>query len=479
MRLFSFPAHADQPSWKISVLPVALLLLCLALVICLFGPDKISEFSPYILLLAAAFALVLGLKARSVCRRGMTTGFMRSVRQILPAVPMLLCIAALSTTWMLSGVVPTLVDYGLAVLNPRLFLLVACMACAMISVLTGSSWSTIATIGVAFMGIGSLMGYSAGWVAGAVISGAYFGDKISPLSDTTVVASSTCGVDLFDHIRYLLITAIPAMSLALLVFGVRGLWSDPSVGSDSPMFINLLHEQYNITPWVMIIPALTITLIALRVNTLTVLATSAMMGAAGIWIFQPQLGMSVIEVGSSVLSGNASASGDEMLDALLSTGGITGMLPTIFLVLSAMVFGGVLIGTGMLGSIARAITSRIKRRTSVVGATVGSGLCINAFTADQYLALIITGNMFRNVYRRSALEMRLLSRSIEDSVSVTSVLIPWNSCGVTQSTVLGVSTLTYLPYCVFNYLTPLMSLVMIWTGFKVRSLAGMAVGRAS
>lgn len=393
---------------------------------------------------------------------------------------MLICIAALATTWMISGVVPTLIDYGLSVLNPRWFLVTTCCACAVISVLTGSSWSTIATVGVAFMGIGSAMGYGAGWVAGAVISGAYFGDKVSPLSDTTVVASSTCGVDLFEHIRYLLYTSVPALCVALLVFGIRG-FQNPGMlpGSDSVGFIAGLEDHFVITPWVLVIPAITVVLIVLRVPTLVTLGAGAAAGAVGALVLQPHVVSNIISIISAMWSGFSMTTGNAQLDELVSTGGILGMLPTIFLVLSALVFGWVMIGSGMLGAIAEKITSHLRRRTSVVGAMVASGLCANCCTADQYLSLIITGNMYRGVFRRARLEPRLLSRTAEDSVSVTSVLIPWNSCGVTQSTVLGVGTLTYLPYCVFNYLSPLMSLVMIWTGFKVRhAVCSLARSRA-
>lgn len=469
---------AATPSPLLSALPIAALLLTLIGVIIIDGADAISSYSPFVLLGSAALAALLSSATGSLSRRGMLTGLRRSASQILPAVPMLLCIAILATTWMMSGVVPTLVDYGLTMLNPRWFLVTTCVSCAVISVLTGSSWSTIATIGVAFMGIGTVMGYGAGWIAGAIISGAYFGDKVSPLSDTTVVASSTCGVDLFDHIRYLMITAVPAMSVALLVFGIRGLAGHTDPVESPVAFIDGLQHTFNITPWVLVIPAVTGIMIALRVPTLITLATSALLGGIGIFVFQPHLEPDLLSTASAVWNGNAMQTGDMSLDELIATGGVTGMLPTIFLVLSALIFGWVMIGTGMLGSLASSITSRLRRRTSIVAATVGSGLCVNACTADQYLSLIITGNMYRSVYRRCRMEQRLLSRTMEDSVSVTSVLIPWNSCGVTQSTVLGVSTLVYLPYCIFNYMSPLMSLVMIWTGFKVRSVVRNSFARA-
>lgn len=333
--------------------------------------------------------------------------------------------------------------------------------------MTGSSWTTIATIGVAFMGIGQVMGYSDPWIAGAIISGAYFGDKVSPLSDTTVVASSTAGVDLFEHIRYLMFTTVPAMTVALLVFLVVGLYTPLVPSPESAPILESLAATFNLSAWTLLIPLATLVMIALRIPTLVVLLTAGILGGIGIFVFQPQLAMGLTDAFVSVWSGSNLSTGNGALDELVATGGILGMLPTVWLVLSAMVFGSVMIGTGMLGRLTDAFTSRLKKRTSIVGATVASGLAMNCATADQYLSLIITGNVYRSLYRRYGLEPRLLSRSMEDSVSVTSVLIPWNSCGITQSTVLGVSTMAYFPCCIFNIMTPIMSLIVARLGFKI------------
>ena len=278
-----------------------------------------------------------------------------------------------------------------------------------------------------------------------------------------------------------MLTAIPAMGLALVTFLIAGLCIDASPAESAADMLGQLNATFSISPWTLIIPAVTLTLIACRVPTLITLFISAMLGLAGIFVFQPGI-MAMLTDGTSIADYSAMAArllwtetafntGHATFDSLVATGGITGMLPTIALVLCAMTFGTAMIGTGMLSSITQKITSRLKSRFAIVGSTVGGGLFINGCTADQYLSLIIGGNMFRNVYRRFGLEPRLLSRTLEDSVSVTSVLIPWNSCGVTQSTVLGVSTLTYLPFCVFNYLSPIMSLVMAITGFKIKQAA--------
>ena len=472
--------RACTPPLCISVLPIVALLIFFAGIILVAGADAISEFSTVSLLSATVLCILLAAAVGCLNSRGLLTGFLRSARQILPAVPMLVCIAMVGTTWMLSGVVPVLIEYGLQILNPTFFLVITCIVCGVISVLTGSSWSTIATIGVAFMGIGTLMGFNAGWIAGAVISGAYFGDKVSPLSDTTVVASSSCGVDLFEHIRYLMITAMPAMSIALVVYFCVGLFTDTSVvTASSGEILEALHTTFNITPWTLVIPGVVLLMIVLRVKTLYTLAAGSVLGIAGIFMFQPEI-LSRLEGATHgsvwehvmamlhVLGTETSlSSGVPALDDLAATGGITGMLPTIMLILCAMIFGGVMIGSGMLATIAMAITSRLSHRRSLVGTTVGSGLFLNACTADQYLSIIIGANMYRDVYTRYSLEPRLLSRTLEDSVSVTSVLIPWNSCGVTQATVLGVATVVYMPFCIFNLLSPVMSVIMAWTGYKI------------
>lgn len=463
-----------------AISPVAVLLAAVVTALVVKGSDFVADYSYLLLLGSAAVALTVAFSAgyldKTTLRRGLTT----SARQTLPAVPILLLIGTVSATWMLSGVVPLLIDTGLKFIHPPMFLLTACCACALISILTGSSWTTIATIGVAFMGIGTLLGFSPAWIAGAVISGAYFGDKISPLSDTTVLAAASSEVNLFTHIRYMLITTIPSMTIALVVFGIAGSVTDLSHTPAQSTMTAALEATFSLNPWIFLIPAITIGLILLRLNTMLTLVASTLLGLGGIFIFQPQI---VSQLGAADMAGGiksaihllltdtAIATGDPALDELVATGGMRGMLSTIWLVLSAMIFGGVMMGTGMLARITEAFTSLLRNRVSAVGATAASGLFLNSATADQYLSIIVGANMYRNLYRRLGLEGRLLSRTLEDSVSVTSVLIPWNSCGVTQSAVLGVTTIAYLPYCVFNYLSPIMSVLIAMTGFKIIELA--------
>lgn len=461
-----------MPSLGWSLVPITALLLTIVGVIIVKDADAAQAIGPYILLGAAMLTVVIAIGMYRCPLTRLWMGLRKSASQILPAIPILVFIATVSATWMMSGVVPALIDYGLQLLSPQLFLFLACAICSAISVISGSSWTTIATIGVALMGIGQVLGFSDGWIAGAIISGAYFGDKMSPLSDTTVLASSSCGVDLFAHIRYMFVTTIPSMTIALIVYFIVGQLTPTAVLSHSIEITEHLHASFNITPWVLLIPLITCVLILLRLKTVFTLALSTLLGLAGMFVFQPQV-VTALGGGSS-LSSDISVTmgvlftetsidtGSDMLNSLVSTGGVEGMLSTIYLVLCSMIFGGMMIGSGMIATITRSFTRRLHSIGSIVGATVGSGLFFNACTADQYLSLILGGNVYKNIYKRNGLNPRLLSRSLEDSISVTSVLIPWNSCGVTQSTVLGVATIVYLPYCLFNWLSPLMTLLVAW-----------------
>lgn len=470
------PTHnfVTRPSVLAALTPVMLLIGILVATIAIEGTDNVQEYGSAALLISAVVAAVIGLAAYRRPVRLLKLGLLKSARQIIPSFSILLLIGTIAATWMLGGVVPVMIQYGLKLLSPPLFLFVTCSVCALISVLTGSSWTTIATIGVAFMGIGTVLGYSPGWIAGAIISGAYFGDKVSPMSDTTVLASSTVGVSLFDHIRYTMLTSLPAMIVALTVFACVGIFSDVASEAHSGEMVAALESTFNLTPWVLIVPAATGILIYKRVNTNIILGVSSLLGLTSMFVFQPQIAaavhaspviaaLKVIFVSTQVPTSN------ELLSTLIGTGGMAGMLPTLRLVSCAMIFGGVMMGTGMLTTITRAVSRHLRTPRSIVSATVGSGLLINSFTGDQYLSIILGGNLYKKLYVRNGMRRRVLSRALEDSVSATSVLIPWNSCGMTQSTVLGVATVTYFPYCIFNILSPLMSIFMVWAGYKIMS----------
>lgn len=440
-----------------------------------FGSDALSGPSQVVLLVASALTVAIGMAVYKIEWARFENAIVDNIKGIASATIILLIIGALSGAWMLSGVVPTLIDYGMAVINPRFFLATACIICILVSVMTGSSWTTIATIGIALMGIGQAQGYSDGWIAGAIISGAYFGDKISPLSDTTVLAASVSHTPLFEHIRYMLYTTIPSIVITLIIFVVAGMTGDVAESSQIDRISAVLNARFNITPWLLIVPIVTGVLIARRVPTLITLFASTVMAVIAAVVAQPDILASlghgdrpVFEGAMKMLTTETSiSSGNALVDDLISTRGMAGMLNTVWLILCAMCFGGTMTASGMLRSITAMFARMMKSTFSLVSSTVCSGLFLNLTTADQYISIILTGNMFRNIYEREGYESRLLSRTTEDSVTVTSVLVPWNSCGMTQSTVLGVPTLTYLPYCFFNYLSPIMSMIVAAFSYKI------------
>ena len=471
--------NIKNPSPLISLIPLSVLVILLALTIKLFGADAIAGGSQLSLLTASAVCTAMSILIYGRKWVDLEESIIRNMRSATPALIILLLIGAIAGTWMASGIIPSLIYYGLKILHPSIFLPASCIICAIISLLTGSSWTTIATIGVALMGIGRALGFDDGWIAGAIISGAYFGDKISVMSDTTVLASSTTEVPLFTHIKYMLITTIPSLLISIMVFTIVGLSASTTSSADMMAIEEGLQSTFNISPWLLIVPILTGILIAKRLPAIVTLFASAFMAAIAMVIAQPELILQIANVeNNSALSSlkaiiiasttsNSIETGNELLNNLVTTRGMGGMMGTIWLIICAMCFGGVMYGSGMLSAITQ-IFLRVARRTvSVVSSTVGSGLFFNLVTGDQYISIILTGNLFRKLYDERDLEHRLLSRSIEDSATITSVLIPWNSCGMTQSTVLGVATLTYMPYCVFNIISPLMSIFMATIGYKI------------
>ena len=462
-----------------SLLPLAVLVIFLALTINLFGGDAIAGGSQLSLLTASAVCTAMAIGVYRCRWQQLEDAIVQNMRSATPALIILLLIGAIAGTWMASGIIPTLIYYGLKILHPSIFLPASCIICAIISLLTGSSWTTIATIGVALMGIGRALGFEDGWIAGAIISGAYFGDKISLMSDTTVLASSTAEVPLFKHIQYMMITTTPSLIIALIVFTISGLSASPASAADTAMIETALQSTFNITPWLLIVPVLTAVLISRRLPAIVTLFASAAMAAVAMVIAQPDILLSIAQSDSAsfmtslkavIIAATTSTSvetGNVLLNELVATNGMGGMMNTIWLIICAMCFGGVMYGSGMLSAISQ-IFVRIARRTvSVVGSTVCSGIFFNLTTGDQYISIILTGNLFRQLYDDSNLERRLMSRSIEDSATITSVLIPWNSCGMTQSTVLGVATVTYLPYCLFNILSPIISIFIAAIGYKI------------
>ena len=474
----------------LSLLPIAILVGLLALTIYIFGSDALGGGSQVSLLMATGICVLIGMVVLRRPWAAFEEAMVRNISGVSTAIIILLIIGALSGAWIVSGVVPTLICYGIQVIHPGFFLLCTCIICAIVSLMTGSSWTTIATIGIALMGIGKAQGFHEGWIAGAIISGAYFGDKVSPLSDTTVLASSTTGTPLFTHIRYLMYTTVPSMVVALVIFGIAGLSHEASDTSHIALFTETLDGKFNLSPWLLLVPIVTGVLIAKRVPSIITLFLSTLLATIFAVILQPQLLTevagnadggwvdSVKGIFTTLFGSTQLETGSAEVNDLIATRGMAGMMDTIWLVICAMCFGGAMSAGGMIEGITRLLTRFTHNRTSMVASTVASGLFFNITTADQYISIILTGNMFKDIYRRNGYESRLLSRTTEDAVTVTSVLIPWNTCGMTQATILGVGTLTYLPYCFFNLVSPLMSILVAWTGYKIIGKKADALGKS-
>lgn len=469
-----------RPHWWVVFIPLAVLITALVLVIKFFGADALDGASQVALLFSAGVVIAISMLYYKIPWKVLDNAISENIRSIGSAVIILFLIGAIAGSWMVSGVVPTLICYGIKVLTPGIFLLACCLICALVSVMTGSSWSTIATIGVALIGIGIALGFPVGWTAGAIISGAYFGDKISPLSDTTVLASSITETGLFEHIRYMMITTVPSFTIACIIFLTASLLHKPTDVIQTDEIVAALNGTFNISPWLLIVPVLTGVLIARKVPAMVTLFLSALMAGIMALIAQPELihsigaqdGLSDFATGFRGLmitfyGDTGIVTGNEMIDELVQTRGINGMLSTVFLIFCAATFGGSLTGSGMIQSMTDKLASIIKGRTSLVASSVATGVFADVVTGDQYLSIILTANLYKDLYKDKGFESRLLSRSTEDSATVTSVLIPWNSCGMTQSTVLKVPTLDYLPYCFFNLISPLMSITIAAIGYKI------------
>ena len=462
------------PSPLVSFLPIVLLIGMLFATIRTFGSDALSGGSQISLLTTTAVCVFIGVAFYRIPWRDYEIAITNNVAGVTSAIIILLIIGALSGAWMISGVVPTLIYYGMQIIHPDFFLTSTCVICALVSIMTGSSWTTIATIGIALLGIGKAQGFEEGWIAGAIISGAYFGDKVSPLSDTTVLAASVTDTPLFRHIRYMMITTIPSLVITLVIFTVMGFACETSGTEQIAEFTASLNARFHITPWLLIVPVVTGKLIARKVPSIITLFLSTLLAATFAIIFQPELlheisGNNDLFEGTmmSLYDSTSLQSDSAMLTELIATRGMAGMMNTIWLIICAMCFGGAMTASGMLGSITSVFVRFMKNTVSVVASTVGSGIFLNLATADQYISIILTGNMFSNIYEKKGYESRLLSRTTEDAVTVTSALIPWNTCGMTQATILSVPTLTYLPYCFFNLISPLMSILVAAIGYKI------------
>lgn len=455
------------PSVWLSVIPILALVTMLFFAVGAFGTDTLAGASQLALIFAGGVAAAIGIGVYKRTWASIEHAFATGIGEVMPSILILLVIGALSGAWMVSGIVPGFIYYGMKIIHPKFFLATACAVCAVVSMMTGSSWTTIATIGLALIGIGRAQGFEVGVVAGAIISGSYFGDKMSPLSDTTVLTASVTGTPLFTHIRYMMWTTVPAMVLTLAIFAFLGCSHDAVPTEEMARISAGLAGKFNISPLVFVVPVLTAVMIAVKTPSIIALFFSATLAAVFALVFQPEALREVAAGGSAVkgavkaLYGTASFGfEDKTLAELTESSGMAGMLNTVWLIICAMIFGGIMKVCGMLESITRLFMRLIRGRTSMVAATVASGSFFNVVLADQYLAIILTGGMYMPIYQRGGYESRLLSRTTEDAVTVTSPLVPWSTCGMTQATMLNVPTLVYLPYSFFNLLCPLFTLTL-------------------
>lgn len=470
-----------EPALWQALLPIFVLISLLSLNFWLFD-DTLAGANQIALLLTGALASViskrLGFSWEQVHGR-----ILKTISSAMPSMLILLLIGSLAGTWMISGVVPVMIYYGLDVISPKMFLFSAVLVSAIVSVATGSSWSTIATIGIALLGIGKTLGFNESVVAGAIISGAYFGDKMSPLSDTTNLAPAMAGTDIFTHIRYMFYTTIPTLIITLIIFLVIGFNQDfGSAVVNVDDVKNAISSTFNTSPLLFLVPITLLVIIIKKVPPLPALFVGTLMGGIFAVIFQPQIITTVASSATTYIKasyvsvlqamfGNVSlTTPSASVNELLSTSGMSGMLNTIWLILSAMVFGGVMEAGGLLQRITKEIIKLATSTGSLVFSTVLSCIFFNFTASDQYLAIVVPGKMFSKTYRDKGISPEVLSRTLEDSGTVVSVLIPWNTCGATQSRVLGVPTMSYLPYAFFNLISPIMTILMAYLNIKIRRI---------
>ncbi len=487
-----------QPTLIQALIPIFVLIVLLTINVVVLGVDAISGANQIALLLAAAVAGIISFRL-GYSWQEIESSIVRSISSAMAAMLILLAIGSLSGTWLLSGIVPAMIYYGLKILNPVIFLFAACIVCAIVSLATGSSWSTIATVGIALLGIGKAMEIHEGVIAGAIISGAYFGDKMSPLSDTTNLAPAMAGTDLFTHIRYMVYTTTPTLIITLLIFLVWGFTLDAPVGgTDSSMVLDAIEKSFNLNPLLFLVPAVVIFLIVKRVPALPALLIGALLGGLFAVIFQPHvieqiaretlmqkysgdeaarevasiesnyLKASFISVMNAMTTTIGIQTDNAMITELLQAKGMGGMLNTIWLILCAMIFGGVMESSMLLHRIAAFVIQRAHSTGSLVLSTTATCIFFNTTASDQYMAIAVPGRMFANTFRARGLKPEVLSRTLEDSATVTSVLVPWNTCGATQSSVLGVATAVYAPFTFFCIISPVMTVLQAYLNFRIR-----------
>ncbi len=473
----------SKPTLLQAFIPIIFLIVTLFINVRIFGDASLDGSNQIILMLSAAVATLVALKMGFNWKE-IRKGIVSSISSAMSSIIILLLIGSLAGTWLLSGIVPAMIYYGLMILNPTIFLFAACVVCAIVAVATGSSWTTAATVGIALVGIGTALGLNPGMVGGAIISGAYFGDKMSPLSDTTNLAPAMVGTDLFTHIRYMAYTTVPSIIISLVLFLILGfVYGGDAQPMETGKILTAIDGVFEINGWLFIVPGLVVFFIIKRVPAIPSILAGALLGGLFALIFQPDVvheisgyedpswESSYVGVMMALYGDISIVTGNPIVDDLLSSGGMFGMLGTVWLIVSAMIFGGVMEASGMLKRIAEAVISVVNSTGSLIASTVGTCVFFNITASDQYLAIVVPGRMYTDTFKEKDLAPENLSRTLEDSGTVTSVLVPWNTCGAYHANILGVATLAYLPFAFFNLISPFMSIFYAYAGIKIRSLA--------
>ncbi len=472
-----------RPTLFLALLPVVILVMIIAVGVYLFGDGLTSGPSQVALITASVVGALVAILYLKVPWEKIEEGMLDNLSKTGSAIFILLMIGALTSSWILSGVVPTMIYYGLKVINPSIFLFVIFIFTALISTMAGSSWTTIGTIGVAMLSAGEILGFHQGWLAGAIISGAYLGDKVSPLSDTTNLSASISEVNLYTHIKFLMITNIPLVIICAVIFAVAGFFVPVNAQLDVAQQCAEIASTFNVSLWLLLIPGFTIFLIFKKVSPYITLFLSAIAGTVVAMFAQPDIIsqitsytegdiMRYIYAPLKMLSSEVTIeTGNQMLNELASTSGMSGMMDTIWLILCVIAFGGVMEAGGYIATVTEKIMRFMHGATSLVASTIGACIFCNLTLSDQYMSILIPGKMFGKAFKDQGLKPEMLSRSLQDSATVTSVLIPWNTCGVVQASVLGVPTLVYLPYCFLNLLSPIISIVVVAMGYKIARIA--------
>ncbi len=459
-----------------ALIPVVALMSMLAFnIFFVEGQELLGAYTnQIILLIAASIAVIVGI-LNKVSFQVMFDETFENMKKVMVPIFILMLVGALSGTWLVSGIIPAMVYYGLEILNPSIFLPASIVICIIISIATGSSWTTTATVGIALIGIGKALGIDTGMVAGAVISGAYFGDKMSPLSDTTNLAPAMAGTDLFTHIRYMSFTTIPTITITLIAFSIMGMGLEVNGNADVGYLLTDIEKIFNITPWLFVVPALVVGLIVIKTKPLIALSIGVLLAAGFALFFQPEVLSSLNDshltaVTHAIFVQSSISSDNEILAELFSAKGMYGMMWTILLIISAMIFGGIMDGIGALERITETLLKLAKSVLGLFSSTVFSCIGLNIVASDQYLAIVIPGKMYEKAFRERGLAPENLSRTLEDSGTVTSALIPWNTCGAYQTATLGVGVGDYFAYAIFNWLSPIMTLIFAGFNIKIRQM---------